>query len=100
MEHPRTVLLVCALTFALQAAEPPLKADPKGVIAESAVRQAQLNRAYEAFRVKLAVLAGRLDVSTDVKDQDRAKAIRKALGLAGERGTDGKFEGFLRSLAT
>src|SRR5262249_32403473 len=95
----------CALTLALHAAEP-AKApegkgpDAKGVIADSAVRQAQLNRAFESFRQKLAVLAGRLEVSMDEKDKDRAKAIRKALALAGERGTDGKFEALLRSLGT
>ena len=78
MTHPRfAVVLSCALTLALHAADPPKPPDAGGVIADSAVRQAQLNRAFESFRQKLAVLAGRLELSTDEKDKDRAKAIAK-----------------------
>ncbi|MGL4554833.1 MAG: hypothetical protein ACRC33_27010, partial [Gemmataceae bacterium] len=101
MTHPRlAVLLSCALTLAVNAADAPKPPDAGGAIADSAVRQAQLNRAFESFRQKLAVLAGRLELSMDEKDKDRAKGIRKALALAGERGTHGKFDALLRSLGT
>jgi hypothetical protein len=91
------VVLVPAITLAA----PPnasLKGDPKVLIKDSAARQEQLKRAFESFRQKLAVMAGRLEASDSEKDRDRASALRKALKLAGARGVEYKFDTLIRGL--
>src|SRR5262245_63783385 len=78
------VALVAGVS-ALVAAEDRTKDSPKGslngqtAVENTAVRQAQLKRSFEQFRAKLAVLAGRLETSPNVKDQEKAKAMRAAL---------------------
>ncbi len=99
-----TRLLLCALAVGVAGlvvgAETKSKADPKVLTDDSAIRQATLKRAYEAFRQKLAVLAGRLESSAEQKDRDRAKMIRKALKEASDRGVEVKFDALIRGLAT
>jgi hypothetical protein len=96
------VLAVFAVLTVLgaRAAPPTTGGDPKVVIGDSAIRQAQLQRAFEAFRRKLAVLAGRLETSASERDRDRGAALRRALKLAGDRSIDIRFETLIRSLGT
>jgi hypothetical protein len=75
-----------------------VKGDPKILIADTATRQAQLKRAFEAFRQKLAVMAGRLEASDSERDRDRAKALRRALAAAGDRGVELKFDTLIAAL--
>ncbi len=74
-----------------------VKGDPKILVEDSAARQAALKRAFESFRQKLAVLAGRLENGSD-KDKEKAKALRKALRKASELGTEAKFDSLIRAL--
>jgi len=98
------VLALVAGTCALAAEEAPKdsKVSDNGqvVIENSAVRQAQLKRSFEQFRAKLAVVAGRLETSPNLKDQERAKALRAALKEASERATENKFDSLIRGLST
>ncbi|MFM7150721.1 MAG: hypothetical protein ACKO23_12840, partial [Gemmataceae bacterium] len=66
---------------------PEIKGDPKVLIEDTATRQAQLKRAFESFRQRLVIMAGRLENGTD-KDKEKAKGLRKALKLASELGTE------------
>src|SRR5690242_3264093 len=108
-------LFVTALAFALTAqADTPLKApkvkpaskgeeglkgDPRELIGDAAVRQAQLKVQYEDFRKKLLTLANRLENGSD-QDKERAKALRNALKLSSEQGVEAKFAALLRGLTT
>jgi hypothetical protein len=74
-----------------------VKGDPKVLIEDSATRQAALRRAFESFRQRLAVMAGRLENGTD-KDKEKAKSLKKALRLASDLGTEAKFESLIREL--
>src|SRR3954452_3243810 len=76
---------------------PEVKSNPAVVIPDSAVRQAQLKRAFEAFRQRLTVLAGRLENGSD-KDKEKAKALKQALKMASEQGTEAKFDTLIREL--
>src|SRR5262245_60777137 len=76
-----------------------IKGDPKILIDDAATRNAQLKRAFESFRQKLTVLAGRLELGSD-KDKEKAKSLRKALKLASESGTEAKFDSLIRALTT
>jgi hypothetical protein len=80
------------------------RADSNGAnqtsVEDSAVRQAQLKRAFEQFRTKLAVIAGRMENSSDVKERERAKSLRSALKEASSRGTEMKFDSLIRALST
>src|SRR4051812_16065275 len=76
-----------------------LKGDLSIPVGDSALRQAQLKRAFESFRQKLAVLAGRLENGSE-KDKEKAKALPKALKEASESNTEGKFDSLIRALNT
>lgn len=78
-------------------AVPEVKGDPKVLIEDTATRQAQLKRAFESFRQRLAVLAGRLENGTE-KDKEKAKALRTALKKASDLGTEAKFDTLIRDL--
>jgi hypothetical protein len=106
VRHVLAALAVATALAALGSAADPSKregppakqGDPKILIENAGINQARLHRAFEAFRQKLAVLAGRLEVSTSTKDRDRAKSLRRALAFVGERGVEGKFESLIRNL--
>lgn len=78
-------------------AVPEVKGDPRVLIEDTATRQAQLKRAFESFRQRLAILAGRLENGTD-KDKEKARALRGALKRASELGTEAKFDALIRDL--
>jgi hypothetical protein len=91
-------LIILFGVLTTSAAQTPSGGDPKILLDDSAIRQAALKRAFEAFRQKLALLAGRLENSASEQDRDRVAALRRALKLAGERGVEGRFETLLRDL--
>lgn len=94
------LMLACVLTAGLVVgAEPTFKGDPKVVIGDSAVRQEQVKRAFEAFAQKLAIIATRLSASADGKDRDRAKSLRKAVTLIREAEVHRKFDALVRALS-
>ena len=95
LRHLLFATLSLALTVGLISADTPPNA---GILEDSATRQAQLKRAFEAFRNKLAQLAGRLD-SGSVEDKARANSLRKALKLIGDQGTEGRFDSIIRALS-
>lgn len=76
---------------------PEIKGNPDILIKDTATRQAQLKRAFESFRSKLALLASRLENGSD-KDKDKAKAIRKALKVASDGNTEARFDSMIRGL--
>jgi hypothetical protein len=93
-------ILVAAVVLAglATSAETAGKRDPKVLIDDTATRQAQLKRAFESFRQKLAILAGRLELSSEQKDRDRARALRNVLKEAATRGVEVKFDALIRGL--
>jgi hypothetical protein len=95
-------LIVCVTGVALLGlavhARTPHEGDGKGRIDDLAVGQAQLKRAFEDLCRKLAVLAGRLEQSSQEKDRDRATALRNVLREAGRRGVAGRFDALVRGL--
>src|SRR4051794_34959513 len=74
-----------------------LQGDPKVLLGDSATRQAQLKRAFEAFRTRLAVLAGRLENGSP-DDKQRAASLRKAMKAIGDMGTTGRFDSLISGL--
>ncbi len=80
-------------------AETPLKGDPSILVEDSKTREIQLRRSFEQFRQKLALMANRLENGSD-KDKEKAKALRQALKLASEKGTEAKFDSLIRALNT
>jgi len=93
--------LVAGFTALTAQAEPSKSSNSPNsqtAVEESAVRQANLKRAFEQFRAKLAVLAGRMEVSPDPKEREKAKAMRAALKEASERAVENKFDGIIRDL--
>ena len=72
----------------------PFKGDPKELVKDASLRQAQFRQKFVSFTQKLAILAGRLENGTD-KDKEKAKALRAALRLAGDRGVEGRFEAMI-----
>jgi hypothetical protein len=76
-----------------------LKGDPSILVTDSLTRETQLRRSFELFRQKLAIMANRLENGSD-KDKEKAKALRKALKMASEQGTEGKFDSLIRSLSS
>ncbi|MFO0878927.1 MAG: hypothetical protein U0840_16415 [Gemmataceae bacterium] len=74
-----------------------IKGDPRVLIDDTATRQVQLKRAFESFRQRLSIMAGRLESGTD-KDKEKAKGLRKALKMASELGTEAKFDALIREL--
>jgi len=91
---------VTALTAQAEPSKPSSSDSSNGaqaVVEESAVRQANLKRAFEQFRAKLAVLAGRLEASSDPKDQQKAKALRAALKEASDRSVEMKFDSLVKA---
>lgn len=74
-----------------------IKGDTKVLIEDTATRQAALKRAFESFRQRLTIMAGRLENGTD-KDKEKAKALKKALKLASDYGTESKFDALIREL--
>jgi len=74
-----------------------IKGDPKVQIPDAATRQAALKRAFESFRQRLAILAARMENGSD-KDKEKAKALRKALKMASDLGTEGKFDSLISEL--
>src|SRR5262245_32550323 len=74
-----------------------IKGDPKVLIEDTATRQAALKRAFESFRQRLTVMAGRLENGSD-KDKEKAKALKKALKLTSDFGTEAKFDALIREL--
>jgi hypothetical protein len=96
----RSLAALAALAvLALYAHAGPPPGDAGRLTADSAEQQAQLKRAFEAFRQKLAVLAGRLEASAAPDDRERAKALRRGLALAADRGVGEKFDGLVRALS-
>ena len=79
-----------------RAGSPEIK-DPKGAIVDASLRQAQMKRLFESVRNRLSSLASRLDNGTD-KDKEKAKSLRKALELAKQHATEGKFDTLIREL--
>ena len=97
-------LLFAAIPFGflvgLASADTSRKASvPANVLEDSAIRQAQLKRAFEAFRNKLAHLARRLETGCDA-DKLRAKSLRNVLKLIGDQNTEGRFDSLIRSLTS
>jgi hypothetical protein len=90
-----SILLPGILCAALSAV--PALAHSRADLDDAAVRQADLKRRFESFRNKLTLLAARLEGGSE-KDREKARALRTALKLADERGTDGKFDVLIRSL--
>src|SRR5262249_35546259 len=84
-----------ALTATL--AQPPGKSDPKIVLQDTATRQAQLSRAFESFRQRLTVVAGRLENGSD-QEKAQAKSLKKALKLISDLGTTARFDVLIREL--
>src|SRR5262245_57234526 len=74
-----------------------VKDKSKGQITDAATQQAQLKRAFESFRQRLAILAARMENGSD-KDKEKAKALKKALKMASDLGTEGKFDSLIREL--
>jgi len=100
IRHLLAVAAVVACVAALSAQDGADSARPntKTSAEDSAVRQAQLKRSFENFRTKLAVLAGRMEASSDPKERDKAKALRAALKEASDRAVENKFDVIIRSL--
>ncbi len=99
LRHLLFASMPLVLIAGLATAEPTARTTNRtNVLEDSAVRQAQLKRAFEAFRNKLAQLVGRLDTGSD-EDKLRAQALRKALKLIGEQGTEARFDTLIRSLS-
>ena len=76
---------------------PEIKDNSKANVDAVAIRQAQMKRLFESVRNRLSTLANRLDNGND-KDKEKAKSLRKALTLASERATEGKFDSLIREL--
>lgn len=76
---------------------PEIKGDTKVLVDDTATRHVQLKRAFESFRQRLAIMAGRLENGTD-KDKEKAKSLRKALKTASDMGTEAKFDSLIREL--
>ncbi len=93
------IALPLALALAARAETTRKDGDPTILVGDNAVRQAQLKRAFESFRNKLAILAGRLETSSDARDRDRAKSLRKVLAEASKRGVENRFEAVVRGLS-
>lgn len=81
----------------VRATNTDFKGNPKDFVEDSATRQAALKRAFESFRQRLTVMAGRLENGTD-KDKEKAKALRKALKMTSDLGTEAKFDSLIREL--
>src|SRR5262249_10754110 len=92
--------LVAAITGLMARAADSEAPNYQSSVEDTAVRQAQLKRAFEQFRTKLAVIAGRMETSSDVKERERAKSLRAALKEASTRGTESKFDSLIRALST
>src|SRR5262245_34674752 len=75
----------------------PGKSDPKIVLQDTATRQAQLSRAFESFRQRLTVVAGRLENGRD-QEKAQAKSLKKALKLISDQGTTARFDVLIREL--
>jgi hypothetical protein len=89
----RHLTRACAIFLTLTALAPAEEAR------EAAARQAELQRAFESFRQKLTVLAGRLEASDDPRERERAKPLRAALREAASRGTGGRFDTLILALS-
>lgn len=92
-------LLFAAFLIAGQVApaNQPTKANSKDLIEDTATRQAQMKRAFESFRTKLAVLAGRLDNGSPA-EKKKAESLKKALKMISDLGTGGKFDSVISGL--
>jgi hypothetical protein len=96
--HAAALLFAAFLVSAQVApADQPAKADSKDLIEDTATRQAQMKRAFEAFRTKLAVLAGRLDNGSPA-EKKKAESLKKALKTMSDLGTAGKFDAVISGL--
>src|SRR4051812_46456531 len=82
---------------ASKADSPEIKVAPKVLIDNAKLQQDALKRQFDSFKQKLAVLAGRLE-NGDEKDKEKAKALKAALKLASERGTENRFDSLIRNL--
>lgn len=85
------------LTGLAALASTPGRPNPKDVIEDTATRQAQLKRAFEGFRIKLAVLAGRLENGSP-EEKKKAEALKKSLKLISDLGTTGRFDSVITGL--
>jgi hypothetical protein len=74
------------------------RSNPKILIEDTATKQAQLKRAFEAFRTRLAVLANRLENGT-AEDRKKAQSLRKAIQLIISLGTTGRFDSIIGALS-
>lgn len=73
---------------------------PSAAIAAARAQHAQLQKSFETFTQRLAILVGRLESSGKPGDLDRAKRIKKALKEASERGTEGTIDFLVRGLGS
>jgi hypothetical protein len=88
-----TPLLVLAVATLAQAEA------PRRAAANSAAQHSRLKEAFESFRIRLAILAARLEASDKPVDKERANRIKKVLNEVKERGTDSTLELLIRGLA-
>lgn len=100
IRHLLAAAVATAALAGLAARADTKQGDPRVVLEDGAARQAALKRAFEQFRGKLAVLAGRLEASDDAKDRDKARALRAALKEASSRSMETKFDSLIRALAS
>src|SRR6476469_7093769 len=93
---------VTAVTVNAQPTPPkPVAAPAANEVASKQLldKQQQLLRQYKAVAEDLLSLAHRLEKSTRLEEQDKAKLIRKALELGDKEGVENKFQTLLRTLA-
>src|SRR5262249_7418898 len=96
LTNMRTILLTPLLILAV-AGFAQAEA-PRSAVSGPAAQHARLKEAFETFRLRLALVAGRLEASGLPSDQERARRIKKVLKEVAERGTDSKLELLVRGL--
>src|SRR5262245_27201270 len=105
MRRYLTALTLTAVTAAAvwtaRAAETtaPAPALPSAAAQELTAKQQFLKQQWADFSKNLLLVAQRLEKSDKKEDQDKAKALRKALDLAEKEGVDNRFTVLLQTLA-
>lgn len=101
-----SLILGIAVTALTVRAEPVPAAQAPSATPSSAVdtknlleKQKYLVRQYKSVAEDLLSLAHRLEKSSRIEDQDKAKLIRKAIELGDKEGIDNKFQTLLRTLS-
>jgi hypothetical protein len=91
-----TIIATSGFVFPIQAnPSTPTDASSKQLLE----KQQALLRQYKAIAEDLLSLAHRLEKSTRVEDQEKAKLIRKAIELGDKEGIENKFQAILRTFA-